>query len=132
MNGVLQQQFGFRVRQVLNQGVDDLAPQVANRLFESRQKALARQRVSVAGLSLAGVGHVVTESATSHVRVALATFALLVGVTVSYCWNMYDQAAGNAEIDSALLADEVPFDAYIDQGFHEWLDSLAQEDSSPQ
>ena len=132
MSGDFQTQFGFHVRQVLNQGVDGLAPSVARRLYESRQKALAGQRVSVAGLSLAGVGQMVTESVASHVRVGLATFALLVGVTASYCWNMYDQAVGNAEIDSALLADEVPFDAYLDQGFHEWLDRLAQEDSSPQ
>jgi hypothetical protein len=132
MNGEFQQQFAYRVRRVLNRGVDSLDPRLATRLFESRQKALASQRVSVAGLSLAGVGQMFPESFASHARMALATFALLLGVTLTYCWNMYDQAAGYAEIDSALLADEVPFDAYLDQGFHEWLDHLAQEDSSPQ
>ena len=90
MSGVFQQQLGFRVRQVLNQGADSLAPHIATRLFESRQKALASQRVSVAGLSLAGVGGVFTDSIGHHARVALATFALLLGVTLSYCWNMYD------------------------------------------
>jgi len=132
MSGEFEQQFGYRVRRLLNLGAEGVDARVASRLFESRQKALARQRVAVAGLSLAGVGGLVTESLAGHARVALATLALLLGVTFTYCWNMYDQAAGYAEIDSAILADEVPFDAYLDQGFLEWLDHLAQEDSSPQ
>ena len=131
MNGEFE--FAYRVCRVLNRGAEDLDPRIANRLYEGRQKALASQRVSVAGLRLAGVGGLFTDTFASRARVLLASFALLVGVAFAYCWNMYDQATRYAEIDSQLLADEVPFDAYLDQGFLEWLDRLAeQEDSLPQ
>ena len=62
--------------------------------------------------------------------------ALTVGAVGAYYWNTFDQAVEHAEIDSALLADEVPFNAYIDQGFMAWLeqlkDSANSDDSSQQ
>lgn len=133
MNG--EAEFAYRLRRALNRGAESLAPETANRLFAARQKALAHQRVAAGGLALAGVGNLVTESFSSHFRTMLAALALVAGVTFAYCWNMYDQAVEHAEIDSALLADEVPFNAYLDQGFLEWLNRRAQEapeDSSPQ
>ena len=52
--------------------------------------------------------------------VALLGLALAV-IGVTY-WNNYEQAAENEEIDSALLADELPINAYLDRGFHVWLE----------
>lgn len=124
--------FAYQIRQALNHGVDGLAPNTAMRLHEARQRSLAHQRV-VGELSLAGVGHRATESLIGHGRALLAVLALTVGAVGTYYWNTFQQAVEHAEIDSALLADEVPFTAYLDQGFMEWLDRTAQEaDSSPE
>ena len=49
-------------------------------------------------------------------------------------WQNLQTASELAEIDSALLSDEVSPGAYLDQGFMEWLNHLSQqeEDSLPQ
>lgn len=133
MNGELD--FAYRVRHLLNRGAEELDRKAADRLFAARQKALARQRSVVAGLSFAGIGNIAGDAFHTHVRLILAAMALVAGVTFAYCWNRYDEAVGYAEIDSQILADEVPFNAYLDQGFMEWLNHRAQEpddDSSAQ
>jgi hypothetical protein len=128
-------EFAYRVRRALDQGVDNLDARAAAGLRKSRQAALDRLNVPVGGLKLAGIGGFSTEQFSQQARGALAAMALLIGAVGTYYWNSFEQAAEHAEIDSALLADEVPFNAYLDQGFNEWLDHLAQQedsDSSPQ
>jgi len=128
-------QFAYRVRQSLNLGTGSLKPQTVSRLQKIRGQALDRQKSAVGGLGLAGIGHMATDSLSGHARALLAVFALMVGAAGSYYWNNFQRATEHAEIDSALLADEVPFNAYLDQGFMEWLDHIAQQeddDSSPQ
>jgi hypothetical protein len=129
-------QFAYRIRQVLDRGTADMDRDITSRLYELRQGALGRQKVAMAGLSLAGIGHFASTSISGHARGLLAAMALLIGAVGTFYWNNFEQAAANAEIDSALLADEVPFSAYLDQGFMEWLDHLSRqeqsEESSPQ
>lgn len=124
--------FAYRVRQVLNQGVDNLDRKAADRLYEARQRALAHQKVAVATLSFAGIGHFATESLPTYVRTVLAASALLIGVVFTYYWANFEQAAENEEIDSALLSDDLPPAAYIDKGFQAWLDRSAHSSPSPQ
>lgn len=123
-------QFAYRVRQILDRGTADMDQGVANRLYDARQGALAQQKVAVAGLSLAGIGHFASTSISGHARGLLAATALLIGAVGTFYWNNFEEAAANAEIDSALLADEVPFSAYLDQGFMEWLDHLSRQEDS--
>ncbi|MDD5250021.1 MAG: DUF3619 family protein [Rhodocyclaceae bacterium] len=122
------QRFAYKVRQILNQGADGLDHEIVSRLHDGRQKALAQQRIAVGGLSLAGVGHV-TGRLSTYARALIAAFALLAGVVSTYYWNSFEQATENAEIDSALLSDELPPAAYLDKGFQAWLERSSQ--SSP-
>ena len=50
-------EFGYKTRQILNEGLDRLDGKIAQRLHESRQAALANQRQSVGILRLAVLGH---------------------------------------------------------------------------
>jgi hypothetical protein len=52
-------EFGYKARQILNQGLDTLDREVAGRLHQARQAALNGQRVPVRGLRLAGIGNTV-------------------------------------------------------------------------
>jgi hypothetical protein len=61
-------------------------------------------------------------------RNLVAIAALLVGATGTYYWNAFEQAREYEEIDSALLADELPPSVYLDRGFQAWLE-LASSDS---
>lgn len=122
------------IRRVLDQGVVNLDRKVLTRLYDARQDALLHQAQPIAALSMAGIGHFVIEPLQGHFRGILAVFALAIGAMGVQFWQNLRTASELAEIDSALLSDEVSPGAYLDQGFMEWLNHLSQqeEDSLPQ
>jgi hypothetical protein len=122
--------FANKIRQALNHGAGELDPGVQEKLFSIRQQALGVYRPSAGGLSLANVGHTAGDALFHHARTIAAIMALVVGAAGTYYWNNFQQADENEEIDSALLADDLPINAYLDQGFHVWLEHSAP--SSPQ
>lgn len=122
-------EFGYKTRQILNEGIDILDKKVAARLYEARQTALNGQRPTVMGLRIAGIGHGVELAIFPHLRNLLAVVALSVGAVGTYYWDAYEQAREFEEIDSALLADELPPAAYLDRGFHAWLEYASDSSS---
>ena len=122
-------EFGYKARQILNQGLDALDREVAGRLHQARESALNSQRVPVRGLRLAGIGHNVEHAFFSNARMLLAVVALSIGATGTYYWNAFEQAREYEEIDSALLADDLPPSAYLDRGFHAWLERASDSSS---
>ena len=42
-----------------------------------------------------------------------------------YTWQQNQRAAEIEEIDSLLLTDDLPIDAYLDRGFQNWLKKRA-------
>ena len=121
-----ERKFAYRIRQILNLGVDGLERDTATRLYAARQRALAHQKVAVARFSLAGIGEFAVEALPAYVRTVVAAFALLIGVVFTYYWNNFEQATENEEIDSALLSDDLPPAAYLDKGFQAWLERSSQ------
>lgn len=122
-------EFGYKVRQVLNQSLNGLDGDVATRLHEARQHALVRQRQTVRGLSFASIGHSFEIGAFPYARTVVAVLALMLGASGTYYWNAFEQAREYEEIDSALLVDELPPSAYLDRGFHAWLDRSSDSSS---
>lgn len=122
-------EFGYKARQILNHGVDSLDGKIVARLNQARQTALNSQRVAVRGLRLAGVGYDVESSFLPYARTVLAVIALVVGATGTHYWNAFEQAREFEEIDSALLADDLPPSAYLDRGFHAWLEHASDSPS---
>lgn len=122
-------EFGYKVRQVLNHGLDALDVRVADRLHESRQRALARQRVVAGHLSFAGFGRTFEISLFHNARTLVAVVALVMGASGTYYWNAFEQAREYEEIDSALLVDELPPSAYLDHGFQAWLERNSESSS---
>lgn len=122
-------EFGYKARQILNQGVDSLDGRILARLNQARQTALNSQRVAVRGLRLAGVGYDVESGIFPYARTVLAVIALVIGATGTHYWNAFEQAREFEEIDSALLADELPPSAYLDRGFHAWLEHASDSPS---
>ena len=122
-------EFGYKARQILNQGLDVLDREVAGRLHQARQVALNSQRMPVRGLRLAVIGHNVELAFFSNARNLLAVMALTLGATGTYYWNAFEQVQEYEEIDSALLVDELPPSAYLDRGFHAWLERPSDSSS---
>lgn len=129
MNSNEEVQFAYRIRQTLNEGSDLIEPRVLARLHSARREAVnsAEAAVSVR-FSLAGSSAWISE-ATIGLRALVMVLALSIGGIGTYYWNQFAEATENEEIDSALLADELPPAAYVDTGFKAWLDGASE--SSP-
>ena len=116
-------QFGNKVRQVLNQGTQ-LESRTLARLGKAREKALQRQLVAkpVAGLAWADnlVGDFGGFTGLSF-RLVLPIAVLVGGLLAINGWQQNKRVAEVEEIDSLLLADDLPLDAYLDKGFEAWL-----------
>jgi len=119
-------QFGNRIRHILNQGIQ-VRPEVARKLEEARQRALAHQRPEPAPV-LAWAGNVFGGWGGVALRVLLPLAMLLAGGAAIYTWQQNQRAAELEEIDSLLLTDDLPIDAYLDRGFQNWLKKRVAEE----
>src|SRR5262245_15478739 len=127
MNEHQEHQFGHRVRQVLNGGRLD-AP-VERRLQAARELALSRQRPERAP-ALVWADNVLGRFGgwTTGVLYAALSVALLAGGAAGiYSWQQSQRIAELEEIDSQLLTDDLPIDAYLDRGFQNWLKKRISE-----
>ena len=117
--------FANRIRQTLNQGTRDLPSSIALRLEKSRRYALAHQKQEVAQHALATPGHHFHWPSGSHQhtwpRHILSVLALLVGMWIAFYWHSDQYIRQIEELDSALLADDLPPEAFLDTGFFKWL-----------
>ncbi len=118
----------YKVRHYLNQGTNGLDRRTTDRLFESRMKAISHQQVAGAQLSLAGAGHIAADMLLPHARALVAIIGLVFGVMGVSTWNDFQKADEYMEIDSALLADDLPINAYLDKGFQAWLSERSSQD----
>lgn len=123
-----EREFAYKTRHYLNQGTDGLDPKIADRLYSARQSALAHHKVAGGQLSLAGVGHITADVILPYARTLLALVALAIGVVGVSVWNDFEMAAENEVIDSALLADDLPINAFLDRGFRAWLSENSSQD----
>jgi len=124
-----EERYANRVRQALNHGIKDISPASARRLEAARHQALARQKQASPELVLAGNAHGRFHSGlgTPYARQILAIVALLLGMWISFYWHSVQYITELEEVDSALLSDDLPPEAFLDNDLFEWL----QDDSSP-
>lgn len=124
-----EEQFARQICRVLDRGTEELDHGIAERLRAARERALQHQHVAALGTAIVGAGGTALlsgDDARHPLRTAFAILALLLGVSLSYYWNGFDQVDQNETIDSALLADDLPPKAYLDPGFQAWLSHYAQ------
>lgn len=129
----IEARFGLRIGALLNEQAQRTPHDVSERLRVAREQAVARARA--ARLATA------TASAPSEVVVGKGRSALLgrqpgwlfrfasvmplvvliAGLIAIDEWHDRQQIEAAADVDTALLADELPPDAYSDAGFVEFL-----------
>ncbi len=127
-----EQRFAQQICQALDQGTYALDASITERLRAARERALARQFVLATETQIVGAGGTALlhghEDERHPIRMLFAILALLLGFSLAYYWNGFSQADENEAIDSALLADDLPPNAYLDRGFQAWID----QDTSPE
>ena len=132
------ERFALRVATRLSSGADELPYDISERLRASRMQALAKRKKVAAPAHIAapvivnGGG-----SATlgrggegggwwSALISAVPLMALVVGLVVINIAQDEDSANDLAEVDAALLTDDLPPAAYADPGFVQFLKTSAQ------
>ncbi len=124
-----EERYAHRIRQSLNYGLQDIPQATARRLEAARMLALSRQKQRAPQLATAGGhGHFHVGSDSSHAKQALAILALLVGMYLSFYWQSHQYISNLEEVDSALLADDLPPEAFLDKGFSAWLSDDSSEE----
>ncbi|RJG00770.1 DUF3619 family protein [Noviherbaspirillum sedimenti] len=121
--------FAYQVKHALDQNLDNLPDSTAERLSSARKIALSRKkpeplRRRIPSLALAGqIGNYFQEPLSWLGRLGVAT-PLLAGALVFiglYQFEQEQRIAELAEMDVAVLSDELPVSAYVDQGFNAYL-----------
>lgn len=120
----------YKIRHALNENLDALPASTTERLAAARARAVARKKADAparkqarpafnihAMLSMAGLG---------RVAVAVPLLAAVFGLAGLYEYEQQQRIAELAELDAAVLSDELPLTAYTDHGFNAYLASQAQ------
>jgi hypothetical protein len=128
-------EFGFRIRQALDEGLDRLDYRTLYRLEQAREAALNRQhafdteRGWVPALRTAG-GPEIVEAPVSWARrfgLAAPLLALVIGFVGIYEYQESRRIAELADIDFAVLMDDVPLETYADKGFGALLKASSED-----
>jgi hypothetical protein len=139
----LQNQFGLRVAARLDMASNDLPHDISERLRAARTRAVAARlrtqtqlqtNTSVVAQGGTALLHFGDEGLNLWSR--LASFVPLIALVAGLALisNFFDDLRANelAEVDSALLVDDLPPAAYADPGFLQFLKNPIQQDASSQ
>ena len=123
-----EERYAYRVRQLLNHGLKDIPPAASRRLEAARHIALAKQKRAEPQLVMAGLRNdtFISCSHFPYLKQALSIVALLLGMWLSFYWHSVEYVTELEQVDTALLADDLPPEAFLDDDFFEWL----KDDSS--
>jgi hypothetical protein len=130
-------EFGRASAALLSQGAQNLPASTKDRLYEARKKALAArkpEKVHIKSAALAGPGNWTGSfKSSSNLWDTLGWVAPLVvlvfGLIGIAQWQNESRINDIAEVDAALLTDDVPPDAYADSGFMAFLKNGPLSDS---
>jgi hypothetical protein len=131
------QQFAKQLTAYLDLSTANLKTGTVYRLQRARQAALARltepeeQTALQLTPALAGAGPASTPSGGAPgFRMGVKFWigvALIAAAGFGYQqWQAYQQVTDLEETDAAILASDLPIDAYLDRGFQNWLKSIAE------
>jgi hypothetical protein len=129
-------EFARQVRRALDENAAGIAPATVDRLAAARRVALGRKKpetvnapVFVPALAGAGMpaglqhGQLPQRRRSPLRRFALAwpLAALVVSLVGIAYWEDQQRTAELADIDAAMLSDDLPLNAYLDHGFNAYL-----------
>lgn len=128
---ILQDRYGLKTASYLSAGAADLPYDISERLRAARAQAVAVRKVaSVQTASVAaasGTGSVLTWGSGERfglwyrIGSILPLVALVVGLLTINSLQTDNLVQELAEVDSALLTDDLPPDAFSDPGFVQFL-----------
>lgn len=132
-SAVLQDRFALKTASYLSAGTTDLPYDISERLRAARVQAVAKRKITkthtAASVISAGSSAALTWGADdgftwwSRIGSVLPLIALVVGLLTINSVQNENRAQEVAEVDAALLIDELPPAAFADPGFVQFLKS---------
>jgi hypothetical protein len=130
----MEARFARSIAACLSQSAEHVSPDVAERLRFGREKALAlarraRPEAQQVGVTASGAAIAGFRQSRWWLRIGavLPLVALVGGLAFIQNWQNRTQISVAAEIDEALLGDDLPINAYRDPGFAEFLKAPPNE-----
>lgn len=127
-------EFAYKVRRALDERTAALPENTTHRLAQARKIALARKKPEarktvfapvrqLAGAFSDGFSNPFDHSLNwlGRVGIIIPLVVLLVGGVSIYQYEQQRHINELAEIDAAVLSDELPINAYLDHGFDSYL-----------
>jgi Protein of unknown function (DUF3619) len=130
-------EFARQLRRALDESTASLPPATVDRLAAARRAALSRKKPEAVSAPVfvpafagmpAGTTGLPQTGLEPRRRSPLRRFALawpLVALVVSLIgiayWEDHQRTAELADIDAAMLSDDLPLNAYLDHGFNAYL-----------
>lgn len=122
-NKIPENAFPEKITRILNSGIREIDGDTATRLAAARKQALEGFR-ETPQWSVAWAGQMISRMTTpmTGLRYVLPAAALILGlIGITYWQASNGRGSELAELDTLLLTDELPIDAYLDKGFDSWL-----------
>ena len=123
--------FAYKVRHALNEQLDQLPSATTDRLASARMQALSVKRKEHTPLrAFAAVPVLATTSGgamrglspwLNRAGLIIPAIVLAVGLTGMYNYEQQKHITETADIDAAVLSDDLPLSAYLDHGFSAYL-----------
>lgn len=128
------QELAKKITALLDRSNSELKQGTAYRLQAARQAALEKMArrgddpIAVPSGVLAGAGGTGSLGSVAPKRRLLSDYRIWLAIVVvaggAYFydyWKVMQRASEIAEIDAQLLGSDLPFDAFLDSGFENWL-----------
>ena len=127
---ILQDRFALKTTSYLSAGTADLPYDISERLRAARVQAVSKRKiaqsqsvVSVGSSAALAWGGDEGLSGWSRIALVFPLIALVVGLLTINAVQVDNRAQEVAEVDAALLIDELPPAAFADPGFVQFLKS---------
>jgi hypothetical protein len=127
-------EFARQVRRALDENAAGIAPATVDRLAAARRAALARKKPETVSApvfvpAFAGMPAALPQTETPRRRrsplrrftLAWPVAALIASLVGIAYWEDQQRTAELADIDAAMLSDDLPLNAYLDHGFNAYL-----------
>ena len=126
-----EREFALAIRRALDESAEGLPQPTLARLALARRAALQRKKPQVAPQTVAAPGMAPAFAGTMGARPPVVRaprfvlmwpmFALVAALIGVAYWEDQQRIADTADIDAAMLSDELPLNAYLDHGFNAYL-----------
>jgi len=123
---------GEKIARLLDHGLGEIKQGTLYRLQASRREVVANFH-PVQGAQTNSGGTLAAHGRGSHYSgwhfkpaMLLPLIMLLIALVGLTYWHDHRQGEEMADIDTLLLSDDLPFDAYLDQDFDRWLEDTSR------